>query len=37
MHSSGNFTASNSRISKLGSKRLRRELYVAVQCGLRER
>jgi transposase len=30
------FTASSSRISKRGSKRLRRALYVAVQCGLRK-
>lgn len=35
VHSSGKFTASSSRISKRGSKRLRRALYVAVQCGLR--
>ncbi|MDG0792892.1 transposase [Cohnella ginsengisoli] len=32
----GKFTASSSRISKRGSKRLRRALYVAVQCGLRK-
>lgn len=36
VHSSGKFTASNNRISKRGSKRLRRALYVAVQCGLRK-
>lgn len=36
VHSSGKFTASSSRISKRGSKRLRRALYVAVQCGLRK-
>ncbi|MCM3273325.1 IS110 family transposase [Paenibacillus elgii] len=35
VHSSGKFTASSNRISKRGSKRLRRALYVAVQCGLR--
>ncbi len=33
--SSGKFTASNSRIIKRGSKRLRRALYLAV-CGLRK-
>lgn len=36
VHSSGKFTASSNRISKRGSKRLRRALYVAVQCGLRK-
>ena len=36
VHSSGKFVASSSRISKRGSKRLRRALYVAVQCGLRK-
>lgn len=36
VHSSGKFTASSSRISKRGSKRLRRALYIAVQCGLRK-
>lgn len=33
--SSGKFTATSSRITKRGSKRLRRALYLAVQCGLR--
>ncbi|RJX41795.1 IS110 family transposase [Paenibacillus pinisoli] len=33
--SSGKFTAMSSRITKRGSKRLRRALYLAVQCGLR--
>jgi transposase len=33
--SSGKFTASSNRITKRGSKRLRRALYLAVQCGLR--
>lgn len=35
MHSSGEFTASRNRISKRDSKRLRKALYVAVQCELR--
>lgn len=35
VHSSGQFTASRNRISKRGSKRLRRALFLAVQCGLR--
>ncbi|MEK0316070.1 transposase, partial [Cohnella sp. 56] len=35
VHSSGKFTASRNRISKRGSKRLRKALYVAVTCGLR--
>ena len=35
VHSSGKFTASRNRITKRGSKRLRRALYLAVQCGLR--
>ena len=35
VHSSGKFTASQNRITKRGSKRLRRALYLAVQCGLR--
>ena len=35
VYSSGKFTASSNRISKRGSKRLRRALYLAVQCGLR--
>ncbi len=34
--SSGKFTASSSKITKRGSKRLRRAVYVAVQCGLRK-
>ncbi|MEK3916545.1 transposase [Paenibacillus sp. FSL H7-0331] len=34
--SSGKFTASSSKIIKRGSKRLRRALYLAVQCGLRK-
>ena len=33
--SSGKFTATSSHITKRGSKRLRRSLYLAVQCGLR--
>lgn len=33
--SSGKFTATSSRITKRGSKRLRRSLYLAVQCGIR--
>lgn len=33
--SSGKFTATSSRITKRGSKRLRRALYLAVQCGIR--
>ncbi|OBZ19570.1 transposase [Bacillus sp. FJAT-27264] len=35
--SSGKFTATHSRITKRGSKRLRRALYLAVQCGIRRR
>jgi len=35
VYSSGKFTASRNRITKRGSKRLRRALYVAVQCSLR--
>lgn len=35
--SSGKFTASTNRITKRGSKRLRRALYQAVQCGIRRR
>ena len=35
VYSSGKFTASNNRITKRGSKRLRRALYLAVQCSLR--
>lgn len=33
--SSGKFTATSSKITKRGSKRLRRSLYLAVQCGIR--
>ena len=33
--SSGKFTTTSSRITKRGSKRLRRSLYLAVQCGIR--
>ncbi|RJG14863.1 IS110 family transposase, partial [Paenibacillus thiaminolyticus] len=36
VYSSGKFTASSNRITKRGSKRLRRSLYLAVQCGLRQ-
>ncbi|MBW7477865.1 IS110 family transposase [Paenibacillus oenotherae] len=35
IYSSGKFTATSNRITKRGSKRLRRALYLAVQCGLR--
>jgi len=35
IYSSGKFVARNARITKRGSKRLRRALYLAVQCGLR--
>ena len=35
VYSSGKFTTSKNRITKRGSKRLRRALYLAVQCGLR--
>ncbi|MFF2484756.1 IS110 family transposase [Paenibacillus sp. NPDC058071] len=35
VHSSGQFTASSTRITKRGSKRLRRALYLAIQCGIR--
>ncbi len=35
VHSSGRFTAFSTRITKRGSKRLRRALYLAVQCGIR--
>lgn len=35
VYSSGKFTATSNRITKRGSKRLRRALYLAVQCGLR--
>jgi len=33
--SSGKFVATSMRITKRGSKRLRRSLYLAVQCGIR--
>ncbi|WP_228469341.1 IS110 family RNA-guided transposase [Paenibacillus sp. JNUCC31] len=36
IYSSGKFTATSSRITKRGSKRLRRALYLAVQCGIRK-
>ncbi|WP_110933537.1 IS110 family RNA-guided transposase [Paenibacillus bouchesdurhonensis] len=36
IYSSGKFTATSSRITKRGSKRLRRSLYLAVQCGVRK-
>ncbi|GAY76784.1 transposase [Sporolactobacillus inulinus] len=35
VYSSGKFTANNNRITKRGSKRLRRALCLAVQIGLR--
>lgn len=35
--SSGKFTATSTRITKCGSKRLRRSLYLAVQCGIRRK
>ncbi len=35
IYSSGKFTANSARITKRGSKRLRRALFLAVQCGLR--
>ncbi|MGF7029442.1 transposase, partial [Paenibacillus mucilaginosus] len=35
IYSSGKFTATSNRITKRGSKRLRRALYLAVQCGIR--
>nr|WP_241752051.1 IS110 family transposase [Paenibacillus alvei] len=35
VYSSGKFVATSSRITKRGSKRLRRALYLAVQCGIR--
>ncbi|MED0709697.1 IS110 family transposase [Aneurinibacillus aneurinilyticus] len=35
VHSSGQFVATSTRITKRGSKRLRRALYLAVQCGIR--
>jgi len=36
IYSSGKFTATSNRITKRGSKRLRRALYLAVQCGIRK-
>ncbi|GGH48487.1 IS110 family transposase [Paenibacillus silvae] len=36
IYSSGKFTSTSSRITKRGSKRLRRALYLAVQCGIRK-
>ncbi|MDQ0496199.1 transposase [Paenibacillus brasilensis] len=36
VYSSGKFKATNNRITKRGSKRLRRAIYLAVQCGLRQ-
>ncbi|KJB84688.1 transposase, partial [Paenibacillus sp. E194] len=35
IYSSGKFTGTSNRITKRGSKRLRRALYLAVQCGIR--
>ncbi len=35
VYSSGKYTASRNRITKRGSKKLRRAVYLAVQCGLR--
>ncbi|MDQ6419869.1 IS110 family transposase [Paenibacillus sp. LHD-117] len=35
VHSSGQFVATSTRITKRGSKRLRRALYLAVLCGIR--
>lgn len=35
IYSSGKFTATSNQITKRGSKRLRRALYLAVQCGIR--
>lgn len=35
VYASGKFVATSNRITKRGSKRLRRALYLAVQCGLR--
>ncbi len=37
VYSSGRFTASSNRISKRGSRQLRRALFMAVKCGLRGR
>jgi transposase len=34
IYASGKFTATSNRITKRGSKRLRRALFLAVQCGL---
>jgi transposase len=35
VHSSGKFTATNNRITKRGSSRLRHALYMAFLCGIR--
>lgn len=35
--SSGSFTATNNKVTKRGSKQLRRALFLGVQCGLRSR
>ena len=35
VYASGKFTATSNKITKRGSKRLRRALFLAVQCGLR--
>jgi transposase len=35
VYSSGKFIASSNRVTKRGSKRLRRALYLAVECGFR--
>ncbi|RED52893.1 transposase IS116/IS110/IS902 family protein [Cohnella lupini] len=35
VYSSGQFVATSNRITKRGSKRLRRALFLAVQCGIR--
>jgi transposase len=35
VYASGKFTATSNRITKRGSKRLRRALFLAVQCGIR--
>lgn len=35
VHSSGKFTSTKNPISKRGSKRLRRAVFLAVQCGIR--
>ena len=36
VYSSGRFTATNNRITKRGSRRLRQALYMAVYCGIRD-